>query len=1093
MANVEIMLPSVPGHGLSVRRFDIVDGLSRPFEVALVATSKEPDLDFERLIGADATCKIESGALGRRTFSGVCSFVEQLEVEATGVSTYLLRIVPRLWLLSLRRGHRVFQHQTALEIARTVLGERRVALTARVTEANLARHELRVQYGETDLDFVSRLLEEAGLSYFFESDGEASRLVLTDGPEHAEALATPLRYTSEPAAAWRVPFITDVHIGHEMQPGLVTLADFDFRRPLYPLFYRAASPGPGEARLERYSYAPGASIADVSPPNAPSAAHAATDTPVADDRSHARADEHHGNRLAERRLEALRDERRRVTYATNLIALAPGSVFTIAGAPRAELAADRRLVVVQENLDGDIDGLWTVRGVAAFADAQVRPARRVPWPRIDGLQSAAVIGPVGEEIYVDEFGRVRVRFHWDREDTQGLAHAPLAQSSAWVRVDEGWAGEGFGMMAIPRVGEEVLLGFYEGNPDQPVIVGRVHGGSNPAPLGLPAGAAMSTWRTRSTPGGDGHHELTFDDAAGRERVFLRSERDLEKVVQNDETETTDEDRIMVVGKHLGTTIGTDDAITVGQVHEVRMAKIAEARVSDQGQPSLTPLDTRREIIARRITLTTGGATLQLDGPDIVVTAQHEVRIKAGGTVFIQGEPYVHINPPMITRKGDDAKAPDPGDHLVWFRLVSEGNAVAGARVHVEHADGSTSSPQVTDGGGHVRLPVDKAGSYQLRLGDPPKKPAAPAPHEAPPKKPAAAVIHLGETPAQRTAKAKPTEHDPGLEIEILSPAPGTKLSIHPGAHPGPGPSMPWVHVQAQVRFKGQPVTVGSVRWELSISGEYRVRHHRPHVKGERNSTFHDYRQQPFKYAAGTARTRPNETLKVQLLPAEIVGGDLEIKVTFEGGPELGNLTATRVVKGLSVVGENPPRDAVEALITEKTGDLAWLFLRMFCHESDHTLAQFKGEQPRYGPPSGVGIAQHDPEEAEWVWPKDVLSAPNNLFPRVFWDWKKNVIDGIDCFHSGCIAAAHREIARLRRHHPDLPEPPVGLVMRSAIRHYNGGNELGASADGAHYTVAPHTIPANVGYVDWVLDDPHGHEAPKHPVPADARARVWPPR
>ncbi len=1105
---VEIEIPSFAGHGLSIRTVDIVEGLSRPFEVAFTAVTPDADLDFERLLGAEATLRVDSAPLGTRAFSGLVSFMEQLEPETTGLSTYSLRVVPRLWLLGQRRGNRIFQHQTALEMVRALLAEWNVELTARVVEANLARHELRVQYGETDLELFERLLEEAGISYFFDDqrgDGIA-HLVLDDSPERAETRRAAVPCNNAPNPVLPLPFVTDVRVAHETRSGSVTLADYDFRRPGYPLAYHSEQPGPGEARLERYAYAPGSAVADVSIP--------VGDTPVADDQSQARSDEHQGYGLAERRLQSIREDRRRVELGTNLLDLAPGAVLTIADASRPELAVDQRLLVVETHIDGRIDGSLTVRVAAAFAQSKVRPPERTPWPRVEGLQSAVVTGPVSMgaplgaapssapkppgDIHTDEFGRVRVRFHWDRALDGGATAAPPAggsfaddHHSAWVRVDEGWAGTGFGMISIPRVGQEVIVAFYEGNPDQPVIVGRVHDQTNPVPQGS---NVVSSWRTSTSPSptGAGFHELTFDDTAGRERFLLRSERDLEKVVLREEVAEIGGDHGTVIGRSLGTTIGTVDAITAGQMHEVRMAKVAASNVADQGAPAVAPQDTRREIIAKRITLTTGGSTIVLDGPNITVTAQTQVRIQAGGTVVIQGEPYVQINPPLVTKKADAAKAPPPSDHLVWLRLVSDGAPVAGARVHVEHSDGTTSSPQTTDGAGRVRLPVDKPGAYQVKLGDPPP-PAAPqaaaapaqpaaAPAPAPAAKAVPAAIPMGQTPAQLTAKAKPTDHDVPITVEIVSPAAGAVLSIDPGSYPGPAPAMPSVLLKAKVLVQGQETSIGSVRWEISISGKYRVRDHQ--VDG-------NYRWQEFKFAAGTARTKPNEELSVLLTPPEITGGDLEIKATFEGGAELANVTVAKVLKGLKVVGKDAPRIDVEKFIVDQAGDLAWLFLRMFCHESDHTLAEFQRTQPRYGPPSGVGIAQQDPEEEEWVWPKDRLSTPSNFFPRIFWDWRKNVVSGMDHFNATKVPTARRQIAKLRKDNPKLAQPPEGMVLRAAIRAYNGGRELAVSEDGEHFVVSPHTIAANVGYVDWVLGDPHGTEAPKHPVPADALARVWP--
>jgi type VI secretion system secreted protein VgrG len=1065
---IELTLPTFPDSGLSVRQFDIVEGLSTPFEVALVCMSGDADLDLEKIVGQPASLELANDALATRRWSGVCSYVEQLEAEPAGQSTYTLRIVPRLWLLSERRGHRVFQHKTALEMVQDLLVEWDLFPAVQVNEANLVRHEIRVQYGETDLDFFSRLLEEAGLSYTFD-DANDSRLVLRDAPEKGETLHDGVPFTSQPnPVAKGQPYAANVEVAHETRTGVLTIADFDFRRPRFPVVYHAEQKGIGEDRLELYTYAPGSGLADVAPAAVP-----ANDTPVADGQSFARIDEHQGYALADRRLAALREDRRRVQLSTNLLDLAPGAVFTLAGSPRPELAQSQRLLVLQTNIDGKNDNTWSVKVGAAFASSPVRPPRRVAWPRIEGFQSAVVVGPSGEEIDTDEFGRVRVQFHWDREGKYD------DHSFAWVRPGEGWAGAGFGMVTLPRVGQEVLVAFSEGNPDQPVIVGRLFGGSNPVPNGLPAGQAQTVWRSRSSPGSSGFHELSFDDTAGREKVFLRSERDLEKVVVAAETEETDGDRTSVVGHDLGATVGAVDSTTVGQMHQVRMAKVAASRVDDAAPPNAAPLDTRREIIPKRITLTTGGATIMLDGPNIVVTAQHQVSIKAGGTVIIQGEPTVQINPPLVTRKADAAKPPPPPDNTLWFRLVSEGQAMAGALVHLVHGDGTTSGPLTTDGRGQVRVPASQAGSARVLLGPPPQKgaPAQATPAQSKP------PIQVGTTPAQPTPKARPTDHAVPIAVQIVEPAAGATLEIDPGTYPGPAPSMPTVTLKAKVLVEGQETTAGSVRWELSISGKYRVRDHS--VKPS------NYRWQEFKLVAGTATTKPNEEKKVQLAPAELTGGDLQIKAVYQAGPDLGNVTATKVLTGLKVVGKNGPRIDVEKYIVDQAGDYAWLFLRMFCHESDHTLAEFKSAQPRYGPPSGVGIAQQDPEEGEWVWPKDRIGTPSNFFPRIFWDWRKNVVSGMAHFLDTKVPTARRIVANLRKKSPDLPQPPEGLILRAAIRAYNGGRELAASDDGKHWIVSPQTIPANVGYVEWVLGDPHGTLAPQHPVPDDVKLKQYP--
>jgi type VI secretion system secreted protein VgrG len=1059
MSNVDLALPSVPKHGLTVRRFDVVEGLSMPFEVALTAMSPEQDLDFEQIVGAEAAVRIDRGRLGARTWTGVVSRIEQTGVEPGGLAAYALRVVPRFWLLSQRSDNRIFQHATALEIVLAVLAGHGVAVDARVDPASVPKLEVRVQYGETDLAFVSRLCEEAGISYFFEDHEGASRLVLTDRPEAVPARAAgPLPFTTTSSHDDR-PYVSGVAVAVETRPGRVTIADFDLRRPRYALVYRAEDVGTGEGALERCTYEPGAAIVDLPPSAARS-----TDTPAADDQSRARADEHQGYALAGKALGSIRADRRRVSFHTNVMDLSPGTAFVMEGAPRPELGHDQRLLVVEAHYDGEIDGEWVVRGAAAFAGAPLRPAQKTPRPRIDGVQSAIVTGPPGAEIHTDEFGRVRVRFHWDREGDAFDDH-----HSAWLRVDEGWAGAGFGAIATPRVGQEVLVGFYDGNPDQPIVVGRVYGATHPAPHGLPGSATLSTWRSRSSPASQGFHEITFDDARGRELVFVQSERDLEKNVLREEVETTGRDRKAVVGKHRGATIAVEDTIVAGKMHEAGLAKMGDLHILDQGQPVVAALPTRHEIIAKRITISTGGAMIVLDGPDITVTGQSNVVIEAGHVVDVQGRPYVHINPPLVTREASAEKAPPPPDRLVAFQLVSEeGLPVSGARVHVTREGGGDPEPQVTNGDGLVRLPVGADGTHTITLGRPPAN-AGDAP-----------AVEVGKTPAQAVPLAKPTKHRVPISIAIVLPEPGKKLVIDPGDYPKTLPFMPTIPLEARVLVQGKPTSLGFVRWEFHVSGSYRVR----------DASGSSYRMQAYKLAAGTTRTKPNEKTSFTLAPAEIVGGQLEIKATFHGEADLGGVTVTKVVEGWTIAGKNPPRASVEQCIVEKAGDLAWVYLRMFCHESLHKLAQFQTSgDVLYGAPSGVGIVQRDPEAQEWAWPRARLTTPNNFFPRIFWDWVKNVEEGIRSFESTYVGRGRADLDALRRKHARLPEYSDGVLMRAAIRRYNGGTEYAGADDGARYVVAPaHTD--NVPYVSDVLGDAHG-TAPGYPVPADALARTWP--
>ena len=260
------------------------------------------------------------------------------------------------------------------------------------------------------------------------------------------------------------------------------------------------------------------------------------------------------------------------------------------------------------------------------ADTPYRPAQTTPRPRVGGVQSALVVGPRGEEIHTDEFGRVRVQFHWDREGKLD------ERSSCWVRVSQGWAGTGFGMMVIPRVGQEVTVGFFEGDPDQPVIIGRVYNAVNRVPYKLPDNKTKSGWRTRSTPASaadassPAYNELMFEDKKDAELVSLRAQRDLHKLVKANESERTGTDRTVSVGKSRTATVGAVDSTLVGTRHVVTV-----------GGTSL-------EMTDKRLVATTGEATITWSGPDLSLEAKGNITIVAHeGDVIIKGGPNVKIN------------------------------------------------------------------------------------------------------------------------------------------------------------------------------------------------------------------------------------------------------------------------------------------------------------------------------------------------------------------------------------------------------------------------------------------------------------------
>ncbi len=733
---------------LSIRHFHVEERMSGLFLVALRARSPSESLDLSTFVGTRAEFVL-AGAPPRR-FRGIVERMAMVRTPGSGsgeetLTTYELVLRPTLWRLTQRRGNRLFQHVTAPDLVTRVLEEHGVVHTWQIRREAYPRLELRVQYDETDFAFVSRILEEAGISFSFSDEGpHDSTLVLWDAPQANQPRMAPIAFIDDTSLAVAVQreHVTRLSLSEESRPGAVTLRDYDFRRPRFPLFTGARSDRTQEAALEQYHHAPGTFLHETG--EAGGADLALGETPVADDRGVARFDARFGTALAQRRLEALHADRRTVTFETNLHDLRPGEVIPIEGHPRADLSPEHLLLMTGFVIDGETASTekWTFQGTAVFAARPYRPAATTPKPRLYGVQTAVVVGPgddagraaagvtldvatmaarlVDNDIYVDEHGRVRVQFPWDREGRFD------GDSSIWMRVSQGWAGGGYGLFTIPRVGHEVLVAFVDGDPDAPIVVGRMHNMVEPVPFKLPENATVSTWKTASSPGGGGFNELRFDDAAGREHVYLQAQKDMDhlvkndfkeavghdrsrsaqnndviavghdrmKVVNHDEIEATGLNRAAVVGLSRAATIGVEDSTHVGtrwsvtvargltsrlarEIDQITggplagvmrsaaatvlglipgspLARAAESALAGFGSAALGrlrnvlavldgfetdpgPPPTSIEMVDRQIKLSTGEASIILDGPNVTITAQGAITLHALKSVSVVGE------------------------------------------------------------------------------------------------------------------------------------------------------------------------------------------------------------------------------------------------------------------------------------------------------------------------------------------------------------------------------------------------------------------------------------------------------------------------
>jgi type VI secretion system secreted protein VgrG len=590
-----------------VRRVTLHEALSQPFSLDIIAVCTEHDVDLESIVGQSATLRVQSGFSavmdGERHWSGVVAAAEQVQALEKGrqgthpLSTYFIRLVPRIWLMTQRTNHRIFQRLSIPDIVDKVLKDWHVEPVWEIDRDSYPKLEYKSQYGESDYAFFCRLLEEAGITFILRDKGGTTKLLLSDKPEKSTLRSGPaIHWEDAPTQSAQREFVTKLRLKTEVRPGAHQLVDFDLRNPSFKLHGDAKKAAGSEASYEQYQYKPGSFLIEGKGGGA---------TPTADDKGVYRYDANYGTKRAQISLDAERTGRRAVAFETNVLDLEPGMVFSVEGHPHSALS--EHLMLTSFTLAAAPGEDWMMSGEAVFIGDPYRPAIRTPKPQIHGVQSATVVGPQGQEIHVDELGRVRVQFPWDRDGKMN------DESSVWMRVNQGWSGTGFGMINIPRIGQEVLVGFLDGDPDDPLVVGRVFNAVNPVPYKLPDNKTISGWKTSSSPAYGGYNEIKLEDRAHKELIYIQAQRDLHKLVKRDEThrierkhhrtvlddqhfivkknkkeliEMTDHlhvkgDRYQKIDKSTSLTVGTDQDEKVGGKHALEAGKEIHLKAGDK--------------------------------------------------------------------------------------------------------------------------------------------------------------------------------------------------------------------------------------------------------------------------------------------------------------------------------------------------------------------------------------------------------------------------------------------------------------------------------------------------------------------------------
>jgi len=558
--------------------------LGRLFSYDLTLVSKRPDLNFARILGKRVTVSLHVPKAKTRLFGGYVVAFRQTGMRGR-LYVYEAAVRPWLWLLTRRSNCRIFQNKTVEEIVKAIFADpiyKSVELGEIKWKANSRTHAAReycVQYRESDFNFVSRLLEDEGIYYWYQDRDGKESLVLTDTLATHEPVPgyESLPYGAVLSAAPGAEYVSEWRTHHEIETRNWLLTDYDFKHPSRPLQKKAVKSMPGFdafGDLEHFDF-PGGYV----------------DPDYGESRAKARADELRVD--ASSAPSATWADQPPVNWhqvdaRTNSMSVRIGSLLKLERHPRAD--QNTQYLVTRTRYEIDLADYEAFEGAqpsrcecwfsAIDAKRPFASARTTRKPFVQGPQTAAVVGPGGDEIYADNYGRVKVQFFWDRLGKRD------ENSSCWMRVSQPWAGKGWGAVALPRIGQEVIVDFLEGDPDRPIITGRVYNAEQMPPYELPANMTQSGIKSRSSKGGSGANcnELRFEDKKGQEQVLLHAEKnqdievehdethwvghDRKKNIDNDETTHVNHDRTETVGNNETISVGVNRSETVGSNEKI---------------------------------------------------------------------------------------------------------------------------------------------------------------------------------------------------------------------------------------------------------------------------------------------------------------------------------------------------------------------------------------------------------------------------------------------------------------------------------------------------------------------------------------------
>ena len=592
--------------------------LSRPFEYRLVGLLKATEpLAFDDVLGAAAEVTVGVGNPEARVYHGVVAAVA-FDGTRGGYLSYRFTLRPWLWLLTRSVQLRIFQKKSVPDILKAVFNQHGGIFDDQTT-ATYRKREYCVQYRESDFNFVSRLMEEEGIFYFFKHVAGKHTLVMADAPSvHVAMLGlSTLTYFDDSNPDHRVPAVSKWRWSREVRSGKAALRDHSFLLPDQNFEkLETAQVGHAQGAHEVYDHPAGLQT-------------------YPDDAAVLSGLPDEAGLIAKRRIEELRSRFAVAQGETSVINLCTGARMTLQQHP--VVAQNAEYLVYSTQTEAAVSGYEGGQTTAtshrcsfSVFDARLafRPERSTPRPRAGGPQTATVVGPAGKEIHIDKHGRVKVQFHWDRQGTSD------ANSSCFVRVSQPSAGKGWGMVFLPRIGQEVVVDFLDGDPDQPLVTGGVYNADNMPPYTLPDNATVSTIKSRSTEqgGATDFNELRFEDLKGSEYLLMQSQKDkLEFVKETVKTEVG-KDQHLIIKQDRKEKVEGDFHLTVVKALKQKVDGKYSLKVA---QDILLATDANHGLKAAQGISSEAGTTISLK-------AGTEVHIKAGTNAGFEGGVNVHI-------------------------------------------------------------------------------------------------------------------------------------------------------------------------------------------------------------------------------------------------------------------------------------------------------------------------------------------------------------------------------------------------------------------------------------------------------------------